>query len=95
MNNTLIILLMTILINSIFSINSADFCHPVCKTCPKRCNGKHAYECSKEFCAKNENTCDIYIKFRQSTVIRDKAFKALRSLINFRSTIKICKITLG
>ena len=88
---------MAILIKSIFSINSADFCHPVCKTCPKRCNGKHEhkYECSKEFCAINENTCDIYIKFKQSTVIKDRAFKALRSLINFRSTIKVCKRTLG
>ena len=91
----LIILLISILIKSIISKSSDDFCYPVsvCKTrskCPLICKGKHSYKCENDLCTTNKSRCDVYTKFKKSTLAKERVFKTLHVLINFRSTIKTC-----
>lgn len=56
--------LVILLIQSVFSLNSADLCSSLV------CEGKYNYKCGSNLCSLNEAKCDDYLKFIQSLSYR-------------------------
>jgi len=78
----ILIVIISIQNQFIFSLDSADLCSSSIK-----CKGKHNYRCAQDLCGLNEKTCSDYYKYIQAYV-----YRSIHIVIKFQSSIRSCQI---
>ena len=84
MSKLIILTITVIIIESVLSTDPTDLC---LTTKDVECKGSHNYQCSKDLCSLNEETCMLYNRYRRSFV-----FRSLKRLIQFKKEIKECEM---
>ena len=71
-------------IGPVFNLNSTDLCY---SQKDSTCRGNYSYQCAKDLCSFNKESCERYNQHKRSFI-----FRSLFPLIQFQKNIKICEL---